>query len=120
MLFCRFTGSSLASSASTTRTVYRPLAAVQVPSDTGPAVAPAAIVPLYEPVSVRTTAPDWSRTVSVMPCAPLADAMVPWLRSVTAKETAAPALGVPGDQVTAEATRSELATGLTVSGVGLV
>lgn len=64
---------------------------------------------------MRTTAPVSESRVRVMPCAPPAEAMVPWLRIDTAKLTAMPALGVPGDQVTAPATRSELATGLTVS-----
>ncbi len=120
MLLARLTGSSLASSASTTRTVYRPLAAVQVPRLTGRVVAPAAIAPVYEPVSVRTTVPASLSTVSVMPCAPPAEAMVPWLRIATEKVTVLPADGLLGDQATAAATRSELATGPTTSEVGLV
>ncbi len=56
--------------------VYLPLAAVQVPMSTL-ADAPAASVPLYEPVRVLTVLPFESSTVSVMPCAPEAVAIVP-------------------------------------------
>src|SRR4051794_37910951 len=111
VLLACLTDSSLASAASTTRTVYRPLAAGQVPRPTGAAVATAAITPPAAPVRVRTVAPFWSSTVSVMPCAPPAEAMLPWLRTDTEKLTGLPAAGVLGDQVTAAATRSELATG---------
>jgi hypothetical protein len=121
LLLARFTGSSLASSASTTRTVYRPLAAVQVPRLTGLVVAPAAMAPVYEPVSVRTTAPLAAfTTVSVMPCAPPADATVPWFLIATVNVTTLPLAGLPGVQPTGEATRSELATGATTSEDGLV
>src|SRR5919107_3196437 len=57
VLFACLTGSSLASFASTTRTVYLPLAAVQVPRSMAGDDAPAASVPVYDPVSVRTVAP---------------------------------------------------------------
>lgn len=120
MLLVCFTGSSLPSAASTTRTVYLPLAAVQVPRLIGPTVAPGLITPEYEPVRVRTAVPDSLSTVSVMPCAPDADAWLPALRSDTEKVTVLPGGGLPGDQSTAEATRSELATALTTSGLGLV
>ncbi|MCP9971367.1 hypothetical protein LUX57_44815 [Actinomadura madurae] len=40
---------------------------------------------------------------------------MPLFRSVTAKVTVSPARGLPGFQVTACATRSELGTGATVS-----
>jgi hypothetical protein len=55
-----------------------------------------------------------------MPCAPPAEAAVPWFLSVTEKVTVLPADGLPGDQLTAEATRSELLTGVTTRLVGLV
>src|SRR5688500_18440328 len=107
VLFCCFTGSSLASAASTTRTVYLPLAAVHVPRETGAVVAPAAMTPVYEPVRVRTTVPAALRTVSVMPCAPPADATVPWFLTATEKFTTLPLAGVVGVQLTGETTRSE-------------
>lgn len=119
MLLACLTGSSLPSAASTTRTVYLPFAAVQVPRLIGPTVAPALITPEYEPVRVRTTVPDSLSTVSVMPCAPDADATLPALRTDTEKVTVLPADGLPGDQATDEATRSDVATGLTTSGLGL-
>src|SRR5690348_14929066 len=75
--------------------------------------APAASVPVHEPVSVRTTVEPLSR-VSVTPWAPPAEAADPWFLSVTEKVTVLPAVGVPGDQLTTEATRSELLTGVTV------
>src|SRR5918993_2835778 len=109
VLLARLTGSSLASSASTTRTVYRPLVATQVPMVTVGAVAPAAMVPEYDPVSVRTTVDPLSR-VRVMPCAPLAEAIVPWLRIATENVTVLPAAGLLGVQETVWATRSELWT----------
>ena len=99
--------------------MYRPFAAVQVPRLTGPVVAPAPIVPVNEPVSVRTAAPASLSTVSVMPCAPLAEATVPWLRIATVNVTVAPPDGLFGDQLTDPATRSELATGVTTSEVGV-
>jgi hypothetical protein len=74
--------------------------------------APAASVPDQAAVSVRTT-DDPARTVSVTPCEPDPEAADPWLRRTTEKVTVLPAAGFPGDQVTAEATRSELLTGVT-------
>ena len=121
VLLACLAGSSLASFASTTLTVYRPLAAVQVPRLTGRVTAPGAIVPLAEPVSVRTTAPVVALvTVSVMPCAPLAEAIVPWLRIATVNVTVAPFCGMVGVQLTGEATRSDVGTAVTTSAVGLV
>src|SRR4051812_27967435 len=120
VLFARLTGNSLPSSASTVRTVYLPLTAVQVPRPIAGEDAPAARVPEYEPVRVLIVAPESDRTVTVTPCAPAADAWVPWLRIVTEKVTVWPADGLPGDQLTTEATRSELLTGDTTRLVGLV
>ena len=74
----------------------------------------------WTPLRVRTTVPPASRTVSVMPCAPDADARVPSLRSATAKVSGAPGAGADGVQVTDAATRSELLTGRTTSGFGAV
>src|SRR3954452_5697628 len=110
------TGSSLASFATTVLTEYRPLAAVQVPTVTGAAVIPAAMAPVYVPLSVLTTVPFWSAIVTVTPWAPPALATVPWLRSVVVNVTALPADGLFGDHAVA-ATRSELGTGLTTSAV---
>src|SRR4051812_13708450 len=116
VLLPRFTGSSLASVATTVLTEYRPLAAVHVPTVTGAAVAPAAMVPVYVPLSVLTTVPFWSAIVTVAPWAPPADATVPWLRRVVVNVTVSPADGLFGDHAVA-ATRSELCTGLTTSGI---
>src|SRR3954466_5996701 len=113
------TGSSLASLATTVFTLYRPLAAAQVPTVTGAAVAPAAMAPVYVPLSVLTAVPFWSAIVTVTPWAPPALATVPWLRRVVVKVTALPADGVFGDHAGA-ATRSELCTGLTTRAVELV
>src|SRR5262245_47475480 len=55
-----------------------------------------------------------------MPCAPLAEATAPWLRIATENDTVLPFAGVDGDQLTDDATRSELSTGRTTSEVGLV
>src|SRR6266508_62781 len=120
VLFACLTGSSLASTAITTRTVYRPLTAVQVPRVTGAVVTPTPIVPVNEPVSVRTAEPESLSTVSVMPCVPLAEATVPWLRMATVNVTVAPPGGLNGSQPTDPATRSELATGATTSEVAPV
>jgi len=99
---------------------YASLAAGQVPRLTGAAVAPGAMTPLCAPVSVRTVAPVVaSTTVSVMPCAPLAEATVPWLRIATVNVTVAPFCGLLGVQLTGEATRSDVGTADTTSGVGL-
>src|SRR4051812_19121640 len=76
------------------------------------------MTPLTEPVSVDSTVPASLRTVSVIPCEPLAEATVPWLRIATEKLTELPADGVFGVQLTT-GTRSELATGVTVNAVGL-
>lgn len=119
LLFSRLTGSSLASAATVVRTVYEPLAAVQVPTVTAPVVAPAAIVPSYEPVRVRTVAPLESTSATVMPCAPPAEPMVPWLRRATLKVTVSPSAG-PDGEVVSTGTRSELLTGRTTSELGLV
>src|SRR5690348_13549319 len=81
--------------------------------------APAARVPVHDPVRVRTTDDPFSR-VSVTPWAPPAEAAEPWFFSVTEKVTVLPAVGVPGDQLTTEATRSELLTGVTTRFEGLV
>src|SRR6266496_13737 len=114
-------GSSLASLAMTTVTLYRPLAAVHEPSATGFVTAPAAIVPLTDPVNVLTTAPVVAfLTVNVMPCAPLAEATVPWLRIATEKLTVAPFCGLVGDQLTGDAIRSDVGTAVTTRAVGLV
>lgn len=120
VLLARFTGSSLASSATTTFTVYEPLAAAQVPRPTGAAVAPAAMAPLCAPVRVFTVAPLESVRVSVMPWLPPAEAIVPWFFRATEKVTVSPAEAPLGVQFTAEAIRSELSTGFTTSEVGLV
>ncbi len=45
---------------------------------------------------------------------------MPWFFSATEKLTVLPAAGLPGVQLTAEATRSELCTGATTRSVGLV
>src|SRR5688572_2031011 len=76
------------------------------------------MTPVTEPVRVDSTEPASLRTVRVMPCEPPAEATVPWLRIATEKLTELPAEGVFGDQLTT-GTRSELATGATVSGLGL-
>lgn len=117
VLFARFTGSSLASSASTTFTVYEPLAAVQVPRETGDVVEPAAMAPLCAPVRVLTVAPLESIRLRVIPWLPLADATEPWFFTATEKVTVSPFEGPDGEVVTALATRSELETGFTTSGV---
>src|SRR6476469_10983516 len=120
VLLACLAGSSLPSFASTVVTVYRPLAAVHEPSPTGLADAPGWITPLAEPVNVATVAPVVAfLSVRVTPCAPLAAAIVPWLRIATEKLTAAPACGVDGDQLT-EATRSDVGTAVTTSGEPLV
>ncbi len=121
VLLACLTGSSLASLASTVLTVYLPLTAVQVPRFTGRGGgAGSRSTPLYEPVSVFTVEPSALGRVSVMPWAPLAEATVPWFLIATREGDRSPAAGLPGVQLTEEATRSELATGLTTSGVGLV
>ncbi len=120
VLLARLTGSSLASSAMTVFTVYLPLAAVQVPRRTGAVVAPGSMAPLCAPVRVLTTAPLASVTVRVIGWAPEAEAVVPWFFTATEKASVSPAEAEEGDQETGEATRSELATGLTTSGSGLV
>src|SRR6266542_3620119 len=104
VLFACFTGSSLASTPITTRTVYRPFTAVQVPRVTGAVATPTPIVPVNEPVSVRTVEPVSVSTVSVMPCVPPAEATVPWLRTATVNVTVAPPGGLSGDQPTDAAT----------------
>lgn len=86
---------------------------------TGAVVAPAAIAPSWEPVTVRTVAPLESTRARVRAWAPLAEATVPWLRTATRKVTVSPAAGPDGDVVTT-GTRSELLTGRTVSAVGAV
>src|SRR5690606_6252404 len=111
VLLPRLSGSSAGSAASTTRTVCRPSAAVQVPSVTGSVVAPGAMTPLAEPVRVRTAAPEASSTVSVMPWEPPPEAMVPSFLMATVKGTASPRAGLAGVQPTS-ATRSA------VSGTG--
>ena len=58
--------------------------------------------------------------VSVTPCEPDAEAIVPWFLIATEKLTVLPADGLPGDQATGEAIRSEVSTGLTTRAVGLV
>src|SRR3569833_549912 len=120
VLFACLTGSSFGSFASTTLTVYLPLAAVHEPRATGAAVAPAAMVPLTEPVKVFTTLLPASSSDSVMPWEPDPEATVPWFLTATLNDTAFPAAGLPGVQLTDEATRSELATGATTSEDGFV
>lgn len=115
VLFPRLTGSSLASSASTTFTVYEPLTAVQLPRFTGVVAAPAAMDPLYAPVRVFTVAPLESVRFRVMAWLPPAEATVPWFLMATEKVTASPSAGADGEVATAEATRSELETGFTTS-----
>jgi hypothetical protein len=119
VLLVRLTGSSLPSAATVARTVYRPLTAGQVPRFTPAPVAPALMVPVNVPVSVRTVPPLPSSRVSVTACPPPAEAIVPWLRMATVKVTVLPAAGVPGDHV-ATGTRSELSTGRTTSGLPAV
>src|SRR3954447_8298604 len=109
VLLACLTGSSLASLATTVRTVYRPLTAVQVPRLIDGDEAPGPSAPVYDPVSVRTTVDPLS-TVTVTPWAPPAVATVPWFFSVTEKVTVLPAAGLPGAQPDADAIRSELAT----------
>src|SRR3954469_6988572 len=118
LLAC-LTGSSLESPATTVRTVYLPFAAVQVPRLIAGEEAPAARVPVYDPVNVFTVVEPF-RTVTVTLCAPAAVAAVPWFFSVAVNVTVLPADGLPGDQFTAEATRSELLTGATTRLFGLV
>src|SRR3954471_5577165 len=118
VLFACLTASSLASTATTVGTVYLSFAAVQVPRLIAGDEAPAARVPVYEPVSVFTVE-EPLRIVTVTLCAPPAVAAVPWFFSVTEKVTVLPAAGLPGDQVTAEAIRSELLTGVTTRLAGL-
>ncbi|MNI54492.1 hypothetical protein D3C73_1093900 [compost metagenome] len=116
-----FTGSSLSSTAICVFTVYLPFAAVQVPKVTGAVVEPLAIVPLYEPVSVLTTVfVAVSVTVRVMLWTPPAEAAVPWFLIATVKVTVLPPAGLPGDQLTGAAIRSELETGTTVREAGFV
>lgn len=50
----------------------------------------------------------------------MAVATVPWFLRATEKVTVSPSEGELGDQLTGEATRSELDTGLTTRAVGLV
>src|SRR5215217_7378920 len=108
------TDSSLASTATVVVTVYLPLTAVHVPMFTGGDVAPAAMVPENEPVSVRIVAPDVaSLRTRVMPCAPDAEATLPWFLMDTEKVTVLPAAGLPGDHDTAAGSRSEVWTGAT-------
>lgn len=114
-LFVRFTGSSLASSASVTFTVYDPSAAVHGPSFTDAAVVPAAMVPVNAPVRVFTVVLLESTTARVTPWLPLAEAIEPWFLIATSKVTASPAEGLEGEVFT-EATRSELETGFTTRG----
>jgi hypothetical protein len=116
VLLARREAGSAGSAAMTVRTVYRPFAAVQVPRLRAGADVSAAMTPFTAPVNVRTTVPASSRTMTVTACAPPDDATVPWLRTVTANVTGLPACGVPGAQLTAEATRSAASTGRTVSG----
>src|SRR5689334_8548684 len=111
--------SSAESTAITVWTVYLPLTAVQVPMFTF-VLAPEASDPLNEPFSVVTVAPLLLSSVMVTACEPLPDAIVPWFFTVTVKVTVLPADGVLGVQATAEATRSELCTGVTMRLVGLV
>jgi hypothetical protein len=111
--------SSLASTATVVRTVYRPLTAVHEPMPTF-VVAPGARLPLNEPDSVLTVALFASSRVIVTACEPLAVAIVPWFLTVTVKVTVLPADGLPGVQATEDGTRSELCTGATTSEVGLV
>src|SRR3569833_759081 len=120
VLLACLTASSLPSFASTTLTVYLPFTAVHEPRFTGGAVAPAAMAPLTEPGSVFTTEPFASRSESVMPWEPDAEAMVPWFLTATPNDTLVPLEGLPGLQVTDEATRSELETGATTSDDGFV
>src|SRR3954447_22906126 len=87
VLLARFTGSSLPSSASTVRTVYLPLTAVQVPRLIAGEDAPAARAPEYDPVRVLIVAPESESTVTVTACAPLAEAAVPWFLIVTENVT---------------------------------
>src|SRR5262245_4826127 len=108
VLLACLTASSLVSTAMTTCTVYFPLTAVQVPSATGLVVAPGLMVPENAPVSVVTVDPLVSFRVSVTPCEPPADATVPWFLMATENVTVLPADGVPGVQLTGDATRSEL------------
>src|SRR4051812_3888348 len=96
VLLACLTGSSLASFARTTRTVYLPLTAGHEPSATGDVVAPGAIAPVYDPVNVRTVPPAASSSVSVIPWAPPAEATLPSFRSDTENATALPAAGLPG------------------------
>src|SRR5689334_8447038 len=119
VLLACFTASSLASTAIVVRTENLPFTAVQVPRDTGDAVAPAAITPVVDPVRVLTVVLSASSRVSVIACDPPAEAMVPWFFTVTENVTRFPDAGVVGDHP-AVATRSELCTGETTSAVGLV
>ena len=119
-LFACLPGTSVESAATALDTSYVPLPAVQVPRFTDPLVAPAAIAPLIEPVSVLTTVPVVeSLMVTVRPCAAVDVAMLPLLATAPVNVTTAPAAGLLGDQLTT-GTRSELATGATTSLVGLL
>ena len=104
----------------TVLTVYLPFAAVQVPRRTGAVVWPAAMAPVWEPVSVLTVAPLASWTVRVMPWAPDAEATEPWFFRATVNVTSSPAEALVGVQETGAASRSELATGLTTRASGRV
>src|SRR5688500_14410155 len=96
VLLAILVASSAESFPTTTRTVYWPLTAAQVPRFTWAEVAPAAMAPLTEPVRVSTGAPAWLSSVKVMPCAAVLDATLPWLRMATRKVTAVPPDGLPG------------------------
>lgn len=78
------------------------------------------MAPLCAPVRVFTVAPLESITLRVMPWLPAAEAIEPWFFTATEKVTVSPCDGEDGEVVTALATRSELETGLTTSGVPLV
>src|SRR6266567_84209 len=112
-------GSSLASTAMMVWTVNLPFTAVQEPMATL-ALAPEARVPVNEPVRVVTVLLLLSNSVRVTSCVPPADAIVPWFLTVTVKLTVLPAAGLFGVQLTVEAIRSELWTGVTTRDVGLV
>src|SRR3569833_4628658 len=93
VLFACLTGSASGACASTTLTVYLPLAAVHEPRATGAAVAPAAMVPLTEPVKVFTALLPASSSDSVLPWEPAPAAPVPWFVTATLNATAFPAAG---------------------------
>src|SRR5690242_4399052 len=72
-------------------------------------VAPAARIPVNEPVSVATVVPDEFLIVEVMPCEPLPEEMLPWFFSATVKATDWPPEGLLGVHE-AVPMRSELCT----------